>query len=316
MKIGVSSCLMGIKCRYDGCSNKDDFILDELSEYFEFESYCPEDPVFGTPRDTIRLVEVDKDIRVLVSKTAEDVTQKLRQSSQKFAQKAASDDLCGFILKSKSPTCGLERVKVYQQKEAPSEKKGVGLFAQELKNTFKYLPIEEEGRLNDPWLKENFLMQVFAYGDLKEFLKNVTSPNELVEFHTSYKYLILAKSEHSYKTLGNIVANNPKRELHEQLKLYEEEFLKAISEKSTINKTYNVLLHITGYFKKLITKEEKEHILNACNEYKNEYIPLIAVTKIINLYVARFDQSYLAKQKFLHPYPKELGLRSDLKAYK
>ena len=316
MKIGVSSCLLGVKCRYDGSTSKDSFIFNDLSNYFEFLGYCPEDPVFGTPRDTIRLVEVDKEIRVHIGKSAEDVTDKLRESSSKFAQKAKDDDLCGFILKSKSPTCGLERVKVYQQKEAPSEKKGVGLFAQELKYECPYLPIEEEGRLNDPWLKENFLMQVFAYADLKDFLSKATSQNDLVEFHTSYKYLIMAKSDKSYKTLGNIVANNPKRTLNEQLELYEEEFLKAISEKSTINKTYNVLLHISGYFKKLITKEEKEHILNACNEYKDEIIPLIAVTKIINLYVARFEQHYLAAQKFLNPYPKELSLRSDLKAYK
>ena len=316
MKIGVSSCLLGVKCRYDGSTSKDSFIFNDLSNYFEFLGYCPEDPVFGTPRDTIRLVEVDKEIRVHIGKSAEDVTDKLRESSSKFAQKAKDDDLCGFILKSKSPTCGLERVKVYQQKEAPSEKKGVGLFAQELKYECPYLPIEEEGRLNDPWLKENFLMQVFAYADLKKFLKNATSINELVEFHTSYKYLIFAKSQESYKSLGKIVANNDKSSLGDLLKRYEEEFLKAINEKSTINKTYNVILHIVGYFKKLITKEEKEHILNACEEYKNEYIPLIAVTKIINLYVARFDHEYLAKQKFLNPYPKELSLRSDLKAYK
>lgn len=316
MKIGLSSCLLGIKCRYDGSANKDSFIFDELSKYVEFETYCPEDPVFGTPRDTIRLVEVDKNIRVQVGKSGEDVTDKILESSSRFAKKAKADELCGFILKSKSPTCGLERVKVYQQKEVPCEKKGVGLFAQELQKECKYLPIEEEGRLNDPWLKENFLMQVFAYADLKDFLKRVTSLNELVEFHTSYKYLIFAKSEESYKALGRIVANNPVSSLEDLLIRYEEEFLKAISKKSTINKTYNVLLHIAGYFKKLITKEEKEHILNACEEYKNGYIPLIAVTKLINLYVARFDQEYLAKQKFLNPYPKELALRSDLKAYK
>jgi uncharacterized protein YbgA (DUF1722 family)/uncharacterized protein YbbK (DUF523 family) len=316
MKLGVSSCLLGTNCRYDGSGSRDKFIVDELSQYFEFIGYCPEEPVFGTPRDTIRLVEIDENIRVKTTKNSEDVTDKLQSSSQTFAKKAKKDKLCGFILKSKSPTCGLERVKVYQAVEAPSEKKGVGLFAQELKKIYPYLPIEEEGRLNDPWLKENFLMQVFAYSDLQFFLEKVKTLKELIDFHTSYKYLIFAKSESFYKRLGKIVANNSKSSLDVLLKEYESEFLKAISEKSSINKTYNVLLHIAGYFKKDISKDEKEHLLDACKEYKDGFIPLIAVTKLINLYVKRFDHEYLKKQKFLNPYPKELSLRSDIKAYK
>lgn len=316
MKIGVSSCLLGNACRYDGSGAKDHFVVEELARYFELIGYCPEEPVFGTPRDTIRLVEIENKIRVHIGKNGEDVTDKIENSSIQFAKKAKADELCGFVLKSKSPTCGMERVKVYQPKNAPSEKKGVGLFAKELKEIYPYLPIEEEGRLNDPWLKENFLMQVFAYADLQNFLKQVTSFKELVAFHTSYKYLIFAKSEKAYKTLGKIVANHEKKELHEVLDLYRLDFLKAISEKSSIKKTYNVLLHIIGYFKKDIHKEEKEHLLSACNEYKEGIIPLIAVTKLINLYVTRFKEQYLKEQKFLNPYPKELSLRSDIKAYK
>lgn len=316
MKIGVSACLLGNQCRYDGSGSKDNFVVDELSKYFELIGYCPEDPVFGTPRDTIRLVEVDNEIKVHIGKNSNDVTEKIVESSKLHANKAKSDELCGFILKSKSPTCGLERVKVYQSKNAPAEKKGVGVFAKELKEIYPYLPIEEEGRLNDPWLKENFLMQAFAYSDLHKFLKKELQHKQLVEFHTDYKYLIFAKSEKSYKELGKIVANHERKPLEEILEIYKEEFLKAINEKSSINKTYNVLLHIIGYFKKLITKEEKEHLLTACNEYKRSIIPLIAVTKLINLYVTRFDQKYLKTQKFLHPYPKELSLRSDIKAYK
>jgi uncharacterized protein YbgA (DUF1722 family)/uncharacterized protein YbbK (DUF523 family) len=316
MKIGISSCLLGNMCRYDGSGAKDKFIVDQLSTYFELIGYCPEEPVFGTPRESIRLVEVDGDIQVHIGKTGKDVTEKLYHSSSQFAQKAKDDQLCGFVLKSKSPTCGMERVKVYQNIEAPSEKKGIGLFAKELKKVYPYLPIEEEGRLNDPWLKENFLMQVFAYSDLQCFLQKEVQYKDLVQFHTDYKYLIFAKSELSYKNLGKIVANHEKKPLKEILEIYKEEFLKAISEKSSIKKTYNVLQHIIGYFKKLIEKEEKEHLLTACNEYKDGIIPLIAVTKLINLYVKRFDHQYLKTQKFLNPYPKELSLRSDIKAYK
>lgn len=316
MKIGVSSCLMGNHCRYDGSGAKDKFIVDELGKYFEILSYCPEEPIFGTPRDTIRLVEVDKKIRVHVGKSGNDVTAELKESSISFANRAKKDKLCGFILKSKSPTCGLERVKVYKQINEPSQKKGIGIFAQELRKVYPYLPIEEEGRLNDPWLKENFLMQVFAYNDFYGFIDSNPTYKDLVAFHTNYKYLIFAKSEQAYKNLGKLVANHEKIALEDILLNYEKEFLSAIEHKGTIKKTYNVLLHIIGYFKKLISKDEKELLLNACNEYKQSIIPLIAVTKLINLYVIKFQQSYLLSQKFLQPYPKELSLRSDLRAYK
>jgi len=210
----------------------------------------------------------------------------------------------------------MERVKIYKPFNAPSVKNGVGVFAQKIKEKYPYLPVEEEGRLQDAWLRENFLMQIFAYQHLYDFLKSNPTFNDLVLFHTSYKYLIYSKSQKAYTTLGRIVANHDKKQLFEVLKEYEEEFLKAINLKGSVSKTYNVLLHMFGYFKKLITKEEKEEILQALQEFKDKIIPLIAVMKIINLYVKRFDVQYLKVQKFLSPYPKELALRSEIKAYK
>jgi len=316
MKIGVSSCLLGNQCRYDGAGSKFEFVVDELSKYFELIPYCPEEMVFGTPRESIRLVDVDGEIRVISNKIQKDVTQELSDISKTLAQKAFDDKLCGFIFKAKSPSCGVERVKLYQNNSNMCEKKATGLFAQAVQEKQPFLPIEEDGRLNDPWLKENFLMQVFAYKDLGEFLDSNPTFKNLVDFHTSYKYLIYAKSQASYKNLGAIVANHEKEELGVVLENYKSSFLAAIGEKGNINKTYNVLLHIFGYFKKLIQKEEKEHILSACQEYKEGIIPLIAVIKLLNLYVKRFNQEYLKTQKFLNPYPKEFALRSDLKAYK
>ena len=316
MQLGISTCLLGEKCRYDGSGCKDQFIVDTLSQYFEFIPYCPESVIFGTPRESIRLVEQNNEVRVLTNKTKKDVTQELKDISQTLCNKIEDDELCGFILKSKSPTCGMERVKVYQPINAPSEKKGVGIFANEIQKLYPYLPMEEEGRLNDPWLRENFLVQVYAYSDFQKFLKTSPSHKDLVEFHTGYKYLIYSKSHDSYKILGSIVANHAKDPFSEVLKNYQKSFYEAINEKGSIKKTYNVLLHIFGYFKKLLSKEEKEHVLNSCDEYKKGIIPLIAVIKLLNLYVKKFDDQYLKKQKFLHPYPAELGLRSDLGAYK
>ena len=318
MKLGVSACLIGTKCRYDGLGANDKFIIDVLQRYFEMSAYCPETIIWGSPRVAIRQVQNEQgEIKVVTSnKEAIDVTKEITDISISCAKRILDDDICGFILKSASPTCGMERVKVYKPFNAPSVKNGEGIFAKEIKKMYPYLPLEEEGRLQDPWLRENFLMQIFAYQDLHEFLKLNLTFNDLVKFHTSYKYLIYSKSETSYKNLGNIVANHEKKELQIVLSLYKEEFLKAISQKGNIKKSYNVLLHIYGYFKKLITKEEKEIILSSLQEYKEKIIPLIAVMKLINLYVNKFDIEYLKNQKFLTPYPKELALRSDIKAYK
>ncbi len=297
MKLGISSCLIGNLCRYDGAHSKDAFVYNILQKYFEIVPYCPEDMIFGSPRETIRLVRNGDDIKVTTSDGSKDVTKQLDDISVFCAQKIAKDDICGFILKSKSPTCGMERVKVYQEKNAPSIKEGVGLFAKRIKEFYPYLPVEEEGRLNDPWLKENFLMQVFAYKDLHEFLKNKPTKGELVEFHSSYKYLIYAKSQKFYKELGNIVANHEKKHLEEILDEYRENFLKAISEKSSIKKTFNVLLHIFGYFKKHILKEEKELLLLTMDEYKDGIVPLITIVKMFNIFINRYDIEYLKKQK-------------------
>lgn len=171
MKLGISSCLIGNLCRYDGAHSKDAFVYNILQKYFEIVPYCPEHMIFGSPRETIRLVKKGEEIKVVKSATKEDVTDELEEVSKECALQIAEDDICGFILKSKSPTCGMERVKVYEDKNSMSKKEGVGLFARNIKEMYPYLPLEEEGRLNDPWLKENFLMQIFAYKDLHELLK-------------------------------------------------------------------------------------------------------------------------------------------------
>lgn len=316
MKLGVSACLLGSMCRYDGTNSKDGFIVNTLGNYFDFEPYCPEAEVFGTPRPTIRLVERDNEVRVVTTYDKVDLTDTLDESCEKNANRIENDYLCGFILKASSPTCGLERVKVYKEINAPSEKKGVGRFAALIKEKYPYLPVEEEGRLKDAWLRENFLMQIFAYKNLHEFIDSKPTFKDLVQFHTDYKYLIYSKSTKAYKELGNIVANHDKKDVEDILEEYKLAFLKAINEKGNIKKTYNVLLHIFGYFKKLISKEEKEEILESIEDYRSKLIPLIAVIKIINVYTKRFDVQYLKTQKFLNPYPKELALRSDVKAYK
>ena len=317
MKLGISSCLLGTLCRYDGGHSQDRFIIDELGKYFDFIPFCPEKMVFTTPREAIRLTTKDGEVRVITSNTSIDVTQKVEDISKELVDQIQEDEICGFIFKSKSPTCGMARVKIYPEKRGgQSENTGVGVFANEVIKKHPLLPTEEEGRLNDAWLRENFLMQIFAYKHIFKFLKTDPSFNELVAFHTSYKYLIYAKSHQAYKELGSIVANHDKEDLSIVLEKYKYAFLIAISKKGTISNTYNVVLHIYGYFKKLITSEEKEELLESFQEFKDEIIPLIAVIKLLNLYTKRFNIEYLKTQKFLSPYPKELALRSTVLAYK
>ncbi|WP_418185447.1 YbgA family protein [Aliarcobacter vitoriensis] len=317
MILGVSSCLLGNMCRYDGHGAKDDFVFTHLKNYFELLPYCPENSIWKAPRDAIRQVLIDDKIKIVTStKEQKDVTNILEEACKNMVLKAQKDDLCGFILKSSSPSCGMDRVKVYKPFNAPSVKNGVGVFAKKLKEKMPYLPIEEEGRLNDAWLRENFLMQVYSYGDLKDFFKLEKKISNLVDFHTSYKYLIYSKSQNSYKILGNLVANQQNQNIEELYFEYEKEFLKAIAIKSTLNKTFNILLHIFGYFKKHITKEEKADILESLFDFKNRVIPLISVIKIFNIYINKFDIAYLKNQKFLNPYPSKLALRSDLGAFK
>ncbi len=316
MKIGISTCLLGIQCRYDGQHSKDKFVYEELSKHFEFRSFCPEGEIYPTPREAIRQVRINGELIIRTTNTKEDVTKDIVDVSKRLVDSISEDELCGYILKSKSPTCGMARVKIYPDGEGQSENVGVGVFAKELIEKFPLLPIEEEGRLSDPWLKENFLMQVFAYKDVFEFVKTKPSFGELVDFHTSYKYLIYSKSHKSYKELGQIVANHEKKDIKEVLALYKQRFLEAISLKGRTSNTYNVLMHIFGYFKKYITKEEKEEILTSLEEFKSHIIPLVAVIKIIKIYVKRFNIEYLDKQKFLTPYPKEMALRSKVEAFK
>ncbi len=317
MKLGISSCLLGTMCRYDGGHSKDNFIVDQLGQYFEFIPFCPEREIFPTPREAIRQVLVDGDVKIKTSNTSIDVSNKIKNISKELLNQIQEEELCGYISKSKSPTCGMERVKIYPDKKNGQGKNiGVGLFTSELKNRFPLLPLEEEGRLHDPWLRENFLMQIFAYKTMFNFLKTNPTTGKLVKFHTSYKYLIYSKSQTSYKKLGNIVANHERKDVNFVLQEYKRNFLKTIYEKGTISNTYNVLQHILGYFKKLISKEEKKYILEAFDEFKEKIIPLIAVIKILNIYTNRFDLEYLKSQKFLNPYPKELSLRSTTKAYK
>jgi len=312
MLLAVSGCLLGHKVRFDKGHKRDSFIMDELSAYAEYVSFCPEDMAFGSPRPSIRVVEVKGEECIVSNKTGEDLTEQLRASSQKDLDNIASHKLGGIILKSKSPSCGLGSAKVYLENGYASAK-GDGVFAAMCKEKFPLLPIEDEGRLCDAWLRENFVMQLFAYDAFEKFKENA-SFGGLVEFHTAYKFMLQSKDENLYRELGNLVGNHDKKEFSTLLAEYELLFKSAIAKKSSIGKTRNVLEHMAGFLKTHLSKEEKVVLHEQIDDCAAKIIPLIVPLSTLKIYATKYKIEYLLEQTFLNPYPKELALRSSVES--
>lgn len=311
MKLAVSSCLLGEKIRFDGGHKHDHFITDELGKFAEFVPFCPEHIAFGTPRPSVRLLNESGDIRVRSNKTMEDLTESLRTSSAQELLNLEEYPLCGIIFKSKSPSCALKSAKLYLE-NGMVEGKADGVFAAMCRERYPLLPMEEEGRLQDAWLRENFVMQIFAYDAFENFKRDNPSIGDLVRFHTIHKFMLQAKDEQLYRELGNIVANREGKLFSTLLELYEMGFKTAIARKSSIKRTRNVLEHLVGFFKKELSKSEKETIHDQLRDYSDKIIPLIVPLSTIHLYAKKYNTTYLLDQTFLSPYPKTLALRSHI----
>ncbi|MDG6773810.1 DUF1722 domain-containing protein [Thiomicrorhabdus sp. ZW0627] len=319
LKIAVSDCLKGVECRYNGGHAQDDFVKNQLSEYADFVPFCPEAAVIGTPRETIRLVDVKGQVRVLGSKSNTDYTDGLQAYAEERVALIQQRDVDGAVVKSRSPSCGLERIKVYRESGewfGSSDPMRQGLFTAHLQKTLPYLAVEEEGRLQDAWLRESFVMQVFSAARWREFMGSDPSVADFQAFHRDHKYLLLSKDEALYRQMGPIAAQATTANLHESLLRYSELFHQAIAEKGRRGQMINVLQHIYGYFKKQATAEEKAFFHESLEEFRQGVIPLIAVIKILQNLIHHYGSEYLQTQVFFHPYPAELALRSDTSAYR
>lgn len=315
MKIAVSACLLGAKVRFDAGHKHDHFITDELGKFAEFVSFCPEHLAYGTPRPSIRLVKNEETLQVHSNKNGNDLTQSLMEKSAEELSHLEEEPLCGIIFKSKSPSCGLKSAKIYLE-NGFCEGKEDGVFASMCRERYSLLPMEEEGRLEDSWLRENFVMQVFAYDRFEKLKAASPTLGDLVVFHTAHKFLLQAKDEQLYRELGNIVANRSGLPFEILLEKYELGFKTAISRKSSIKHTRNVLDHLAGFFKKELTKSEKKSLHDQISDYANKIIPLIVPLSTIQLYARKYNTKYLLEQTFLEPYPKTLALRSNIKSGK
>jgi uncharacterized protein YbgA (DUF1722 family)/uncharacterized protein YbbK (DUF523 family) len=310
IKIGVSSCLLGKEVRYNGGHSHDRYVTGTLSDYFTFVDVCPEvEAGFGIPRETLRLVGDPDAPRLITTKTKKDFTKKMQKWAQRRVLELEKEDLCGFIFKKGSPSSGMERVRVYSDKGIPSNR-GSGMFARAFMDHFPLVPTEEDGRLNDSVLRENFIERIFALRRWRQMAAERKTLGNIVAFHTAHKLQIMSHSVNYYREMGRLVAHGKELDLPTLYKQYELIFMQALSLKATVKKNVNVLQHMAGYFKKQLSKDEKQELQEVIEQYHRNITPLIVPITIFNHYVRKYNQEYLKKQFYLNPHPIELKLRN------
>ncbi len=311
-KLGISTCLLGENVRYDGGHKLDRFLRNTLGQFVDWVPVCPEvECGLPVPREAMRLVgDIDRP-RLVTIKTRVDLTDKMLDWAAKKLLELAEQGLSGFIFKTKSPSSGMRDIKVYNDKNVPV-KKGVGLFAREFMLRFPLMPVEDEGRLHDPGLRENFIERIFVYKRWQDLEKTGLTAKGLVDFHTEHKLLLMAHSPKHLRLMGPIVARADDPDRTGLFREYMEILLPALKLKATVKKNVNVLHHIMGYFKKVLDAVEKQELLDVIERYHRGYIPLIVPVTLFNHYVKKYDEPYLKRQYYLHPHPFELMLRNHV----
>ena len=310
IKLGISTCLLGEKVRYDGGHKLDRFLTDTLGQYVEYVPVCPEvECGLPIPRESMHL-EGDPDFpRLVTTHTKQDMTDRMVRWARKRVVELEKEELGGFIFKSNSPSSGSERIRVYNEKGVPV-KKGVGIFARIFMDHFPLLPIEDEGRLHDPELRENFLERIFTLKRWREALARKESRGNLVDFHTRHKWLISSHSPKHYQRMGKLVARAKDLPLRELFQQYQTLLTESLQLKTTPKKNANVLQHLMGYFREQLSPDEKQELLEMIDHYRQGDIPLIVPMTLINHYVRKYDPPYVKQQIYLHPHPLELQLRN------
>ena len=312
LKLGISSCLLGRSVRYDGGHKRDPFLIETLGRYVDYVPVCPEvECGLATPREAMRLQGDPDHPRLLTTKTGRDMTGKMESYARRRVEELEAEDLCGFIFKSKSPSSGMERVKVYDDNGVPS-RTGSGVFARIFMEHFPLLPTEEEGRLHDPDLRENFIERIFTVRRWKDSVLTCRTAGAVVDFHTRHKLMILAHDPERYKVMGRHVAASGATAFDEMRETYEALLLSALKKKATPATHTNVLLHAMGYFKNVLTKDEKAELRDVIDAYRREVIPLIVPITLLQHYVRKYNPPYLPDQVYLNPHPYELRLRNHV----
>ena len=310
IRLGISSCLLGNRVRYDGQHKLDHFLVDVLGQYVEWVPVCPEvECGLPVPREAMRLVGDPEHPRLVTIKTRIDHTDRMLKWASRRARELDREDLCGFVFKSRSPSSGMKSVKVYNDDGMPSQT-GVGLFAKAFMDRFPLLPVEDEGRLNDALLRENFIERIFAFHRWKTFRNGDGSLKGLIRFHTEHKLLLMAHSPKHYQLLGKLVADTKSLPKNALLDEYSWLFFEGLAMLATNRKHTNVLQHMMGYFRKQLSSDEKAELGDIIKAYHAGIVPLIVPVTLINHYVRKYDEPYLKQQVYLNPHPYELKLRN------
>ncbi len=310
-RIGISSCLLGEEVRFDGGHKRDQFLTDVLAPHVEWVQVCPEVEVgMGTPRETLRLVRTGEGpVRMVTTRSGTDYTESMRQWSAGRVEQLSAEDLSGYVLKKDSPSCGMERVKVFSDTGMP-QRSGRGLFADVLLTRFPNLPIEEEGRLSDPHLRENFIERVFAYRRLRQFFAGQWTTGALIAFHTAHKMSLLSHSTVAYNRLGRFVASASSMSRDRLREEYEHDFMQTMASVATTKRHTNVLMHMAGHLKNRLDTSSKAELGSCIEEYRRGLVPLVVPLTLFRHYVRLHDITYLAGQTYLEPHPRELMLRN------
>jgi uncharacterized protein YbgA (DUF1722 family)/uncharacterized protein YbbK (DUF523 family) len=312
LRLGISRCLLGDEVRFDGGHKRDSFLTDVFGRYVEWVPVCPEvEAGLGTPREAMRLVGDPQNPRLVTIKSGTDHTRALETLTANRIAQLMELDLSGYVFKKGSPSCGIERVRLYNEHGIPN-RNGVGLFARAFIEEFPLIPVEEEGRLCEPTLRENFIERVFCYRRWQDLVQSGVTRQALVQFHTIHKYLLLAHSPQQYEVLGRLVGQAERHRPKEFAHRYGELFMKALTVKATVRKHVNVLQHIIGHFKGRLGAPEKAELLGVIDDYHQELTPLVVPLTLIKHYVKIFDVGYIRDQVYLNPHPKELMLRNHV----
>ena len=311
IRIGISRCLLGENVRYDGGHKHDSFITGTLANYFSWVPVCPEMEIgLGSPRESMKLAEINGTVHLVTNKTGQDLTDKMNSFANLRITELQKESLHGFILKKDSPSCGIFRVRVQNESDS-IQRKGRGLFAEALIKKYPDLPMEEEGRLQDWKLRENFIERVFSYYRWLDFVNSHPRAKDLVNFHTRQKFAILAHSRTHYQQLGQLVAQAGKKPIHKILTEYRSLYMNALAVHTTPRKQANVLYHLMGYLKKALDAEDKSELVEMIENYRCGIIPLIVPLTLLNHHFRRHPDSWVQEQTYLNPYPAELMLRNQ-----
>ena len=312
IRVGVSSCLLGQKVRFDGGHKRDRFVTDVFGPHVEWVPVCPElEAGLGVPRPSMRLVREGRELRLLEPDSGTDHTRALERFSTKRVRELLGEDLCGYVLKKDSPSCGMERVRVYSAEGMP-ERVGRGLFAEALLAAHPELPVEEEGRLNDPLLRENFIERVFAYRRLRDLLAERASRGRVVEFHTAHKLQLMAHSEVAYRELGRLVAAAKRHAPAELRSRYARGFMGCLATRSTRARNTNALQHAAGHLKRRIESASRRELADLIHDYRRGLVPLVVPITLLRHHAREHQVATLTGQTFLEPHPKELMLRNHV----